>query len=291
VRHARPRERSRHLGLWANACLATAAVAGFTWGTMTISGDGPTAVVRNAVAAQEPSLAAPIPEPPASADAAQANAAQADTAEADTAPAEAASLPETDPTWPADQTGKGCDAPVWPAAAAGTPRVLVIGDSLTRDSRTVLESDLQASGWAPTVRCWGMTGTAWGVTQVERARELGQLPDTVVIALGTNDIWWIGVPIDEGVDRMMAALGSDRDVLWVNFSFGVYGVDNIPDADKANTLLAAKAAEYPNLRIVDFDGAMAAAAGQGASWTDGIHLNHIGGAARASAIVAALGAA
>ena len=228
---------------------------------------------------------APTTEP-----AAPANADQADAARADTALAEAESLPEIDPTWPADQTGKGCDAPVWPAAVAGTPRVLVIGDSLTRDSRSFLESDLQASGWAPTVRCWGMTGTAWGIAQVERARDLGQLPDTVVIALGTNDIWWIGAPLDQGVDRMMAALGSDRDVLWVDFSFGARGVDNLPDASKANAVLAAKAAEYPNLRIVEFDAAMAAAAGQGASWTDGVHLNEMGSRARVGAIVAALGA-
>jgi lysophospholipase L1-like esterase len=131
-------------------------------------------------------------------------------------------------------------------------------------------------------------GTAWGRGQIERAQTLGHLPDTVVVALGTNDIWWIGVPMHQGVADIMEALGPERDVLWVNFAFGRHGVANIPDTAQANADLVAAATQFPNLRIVDFASAMSAASIDGASWTDGIHLNEAANRARVAAIVAAL---
>jgi lysophospholipase L1-like esterase len=242
---------------------------------------------RGAVAAQEPSTIPSVPETPSFAATLRADVPESQAAPNEPSPVADPPEPLPDPDWPADRTGKGCTSPIWPVAA-GAPRVLVIGDSLTRDSRDLLEEGLEAAGWAPTVRCWGTMGTAWGRAQIERAEVLDQLPETVVVALGTNDIWWIGVPIHQGVAELMAALGPDREVLWVNFAFGQNRVASIPDTAKANADLADAASSFPNLRIIDFQSAMADASREGASWTDGVHLNEAANRARVAAIVAAL---
>jgi lysophospholipase L1-like esterase len=195
-----------------------------------------------------------------------------------------------DDEWPVDTRGDGCSTPLWPQVSADTPRVLVIGDSLIRESRGDLESGLAADGWAPTVRCWGAKGSLWGVQQVERARQLDQLPDTVVVSLGTNDIWWLGVPMEQAVTSMMDALGPDVTVYWVNLWFGPHNYDRLPEAAPANQILGDLAGQYPNLRIIDFAGDFeeARAAGIGVGWLDGVHLNDMGNRVRTESILRAL---
>lgn len=279
------------------SALWTALIAGFTWG-MVSAGASPafapavSAATPSAVRSVAPAAPAVTPTPrPSVAAAAPSPSAAAIT------PSPSASTPTVDPTefivdeqWPADERGDGCAAPTWPEPAEAAQRVLVIGDSLIRHSRPELEAQLFAAGWAPTVRCWGAKGTDWGVGQVERARELGQLPDTVVVSLGTNDVWWLGIPMDVAVDQMMAALGSDRAVYWVNLWFDPASYDRLPDPVKVNKVLAAKAGEYPNLYVVDFAEAFRVAreSGTGVGWTDGVHLNEAGRALRTELIVAAL---
>lgn len=198
--------------------------------------------------------------------------------------------PSVDDAWPVDEKGDGCDAPVWPAAAPDAPRVLLIGDSLFRNSRALLEESLTADGWVPTVRCWGAKGTDWGAGQVQRAAELGQLPDTVVVSFGTNDIWWLGIPMEDAVDQMMWELGPDRTVYWINLWFDQTAYDDLPDPTAANAILEEKAREYPNLQIIDFAGAFEqmASAGANVGWTDGVHLNATAEQLRVDVILAAL---
>ena len=76
-----------------------------------------------------------------------------------------------DPQWPVDEKGDGCTAPWWPKAKKSQEfrRVLGVGDSLIRNSRTILEAKLAEAGWLPTVRCWGAKGSDWGVEQINRA--------------------------------------------------------------------------------------------------------------------------
>jgi len=202
---------------------------------------------------------------------------------------------EIDPAWPVDRRGDGCTAPTWPVvdASMDDSRVLVIGDSLIRDTRTDLEAALTAAGWIPTVRCWGAKGTDWGLQQVKRARQLRQLPDRVIVSLGTNDIWWLGIPMDVAVDQMMRALGPKREVYWVNLWFGEIGYqlyDRLPHPTKANRILRAKAQQYPNLRIVNFAHAFqtAQAHGEPVGWLDGVHLNPAGYRLRTKLMVDAL---
>lgn len=198
-----------------------------------------------------------------------------------------------DPQWPVDTRGDGCSSPMWSTRASpGDPRrVLVIGDSLVRDSRQLLESSLANAGWLPTVRCWGAQGSAWGVAQVKRARQLKQLPKTVVVSLGTNDIWWLGVSMETAVDRMMQSLGSSRTVYWVNLWFGPHGYSRLPKPHAANRVLNAKAKQYPNLRVINFARGFREARSLNSSigWLDGVHLNTAGYQMRTDLIVSSLG--
>lgn len=198
-----------------------------------------------------------------------------------------------DPQWPADTTGKGCASPTWKTgtSAKDPRRVLVVGDSLTRESRASLERSLSKRGWLPTVRCWGGKGSAWGVEQVERAREMRQLPETVVVALGTNDVWWLGVSMSDAVDAVMTALGPHKIVYWVNLRFGPNNYSDLPHHGPANRTLREKAREYPNLTIINFSKRYGAALRNSPNigWADGVHLNTPGYLARTRFIAEALG--
>lgn len=198
-----------------------------------------------------------------------------------------------DPQWPVDEKGDGCSAPVWPGEESHKDprRVLVVGDSLIRNSRNFLESKLEKKGWIPTVRCWGAKGTDWGLQQIQRARALKQLPKTIVVSLGTNDIWWLHLDFAQGIDDMMEAIGPKRQVYWVNLWFGPNGYDDLPSPTKANRVLRDKAKQYPNLTIVNFakEFRRADAANPAVGWEDGVHLNTEGNKVRVRSIAQALG--
>ena len=117
--------------------------------------------------------------------------------------------------------------------------------------------------------------------------------EKLVGKLHTNDIWWLGIPMDVAVDQMMRALGPKREVYWVNLWFGEVGYqlyDRLPRPTKANRILRAKAKQYPNLRIIDFAHAFQSAHAQGEAvgWLDGVHLNAAGYRLRTQLIVSSL---
>lgn len=131
--------------------------------------------------------------------------------------------PRKDPQWTTEGDARACSGPIWPASLNTTPgpgqgrRVLVIGDSLTRNGRAPLKRKLRADGWTPTVRCFGGKRLDWAITQAKRAKQLGQLPDTVVIAIGTNDMRWIDRRTTQArMKELMRVLGKKRTVLWVD---------------------------------------------------------------------------
>jgi len=294
MRHARnPWPARAKVGLTALG-LGFAVVAGFTWGASMLAVDAGEAGNRVEVGPAASTELTPVP----------AKTKDTVVAPTDSIPLTAPTIEDSpeptpepiigedliDPEWPVDTRGDGCTTPIWPAKAESTPRVLLIGDSLYRNARPLLEAELTNAGWAPTVRCWGARGTTWGVGQVERARELDQLPETVVVSLGTNDIWWLGVSMDQAVDAMMTALGPDITVYWINLRFGPHGYDRLPEFGSANEVLERKTSEYSNLRIIDFAAAFqdAQARGVPVGWLDGVHMNEAARIVRVEAIVEAL---
>jgi len=135
--------------------------------------------------------------------------------------APAAMAAERDPGWETGGDPRACSTPVWPARVAeGDPgqgrRVLVIGDSLVRESKADIVRGLRASGWTPTIRCFGGKRLDWALSQIERARSLGQLPAMVVIVMGTNDMRWIDRSTTRArMDRVARELRG-RTVVWVD---------------------------------------------------------------------------
>lgn len=191
-----------------------------------------------------------------------------------------------DRTWPARPAWDGCPRPVWPGEpAVGAPgggrRVLIIGDSLTRESKKATAKALRASGWTPTFRCWGSKRLDWGLTQVARARQLGQLPTWVVIALGTNDISWESTATTNSrINRLLDRLGPNRKVMWVDLHLTRSAWLNAR-ADWFNELIRAKAAKRKNLTVVRWH---ARARSAGIRGWDGIHYGPDGYALRAKVL-------
>lgn len=131
--------------------------------------------------------------------------------------------PRKDPQWTTEGDPRACSGPIWPKTPNARPgpgegrRVLIIGDSLTRNARTPLKRQLRKDGWTPTVRCFGGKRLDWAIAQAKRAKELDQLPDTVVIAIGTNDMRWIDRGTTKArMQQLLKVLGNKRTVLWVD---------------------------------------------------------------------------
>lgn len=175
------------------------------------------------------------------------------------APAQAADGPRKDPAWSTEGDPRACSAPIWPKTANGTPgpgqgrRVLVIGDSLTREAREPLTRKLRADGWTPTIRCFGGKRLDWAMSQVRRAKAIDQLPDVVVISIGTNDMRWI----DRGrtkarMRELVELLGDERTILWVD-TYASGGDRFTRDKERwFNRQVRRLATEYDNVHRVDW---------------------------------------
>jgi hypothetical protein len=203
----------------------------------------------------------------------------------------AARVPDrVDRRWPAEPPWDACPRPVWPGTvSSGSPgegrRVLIVGDSLTRESRELSTRLMHRSGWTPTFRCWGSKRLDWGLDQVARARDLRQLPQVVILALGTNDISWETPQTTERrVRQLIRELGPRRQVLWVDLHL-TRSAWLDARADWFNDLLHRLARTHRNLTVVSWH-AMARA--HGIRGWDGIHYGPSGYRLRAHTVLAAL---
>ena len=191
-----------------------------------------------------------------------------------TATADPIPLPDQiDRSWPSNPPWDACPAPRWAAGTnSGQPgggrRILIIGDSLTRESRRDTGRRLRESGWTPTFRCWGSKRLDWGLDQIARARQLKQLPRWIVIGLGTNDISWETQETTRArVHRMLDRLGPDRQVLWVDLHLTRSPWLNARAA-WFNAMMREMARIRPNLTVIPWHRVAEAAGIRGG---DGIH--------------------
>jgi len=202
-----------------------------------------------------------------------------------------AAVPQSDPAWPRYIGWRGCPEPSYPKTLSrGLPadgaRVLVIGDSLTREARPWTNRALRADGWTPTIRCWGGKRLDWGIAQVRRARALKQLPDTVVIALGTNDMSYIDQNTTRRrVNDILDLLGPERTVVWINTHFAGGLAPSRAREAWFNGLLRDQARQRDNLVVLDW---AQYARARGIRTRDGVHYRADGSKARAEALRAVL---
>jgi hypothetical protein len=163
---------------------------------------------------------------------------------------------QADPSWRTNGDVRACSAPLsfnvaGPRSPGRGEKVLVIGDSLTRDSRSMLTKSLKASGWNPVIRCFGGKRIDWGMSQLRDQRKWEGIPQTVVIALGTNDMRWIDKRTTEvRIDKILDQLGPKRNVLWVNL-YGSNG-DRFSKSKQAwfNKTLKSIASKRPNVHVL-----------------------------------------
>ena len=144
-----------------------------------------------------------------------------------------------------------------------------MGDSLVRESRTRLMTLLRDSGWAPTVRCWGGRRLDWVSDQISRAKKIDQLPSTVIVVVGTNDMRWVSRPVTKARMRsLVEQIGSDREILWVNTYAS--GADRFtrPKERWFNRQLRRLARQHDNVTIVDWS---SQARTRGVRFADGLH--------------------
>lgn len=207
-----------------------------------------------------------------------------------TAPAHAA-VPQGDPAWPRYIGWRGCPEPSYPQTLNVQPpangaRVLVIGDSLTRDARPWTERALRGDGWTPTIRCWGGKRLDWGISQVRRAKALKQLPNTVVIALGTNDMTYSDQDTTRRrVNQILDVIGPKRTVVWINMHFAGGLAPSRARETWFNGLLREQARQRDNLVVLEW---AEYARANGVRSRDGVHYPSSGSQARAEALRAAL---
>lgn len=190
--------------------------------------------------------------------------------------------------WPEDSGPRACPAPQWPEVRPGEEfrRVLVVGDSLTQGSRVALERELRRRGWLPSTRCWAGESIAWGVEQVREAAALDHVPATLVVSLGTNDVF-AGRQIGPLVDEFMRSMPPNRTVYWVSLSFDS-GAQLLPVALQANEDLESASERWPLLEVIDVDTGLRLDA-PSSYFTDSVHLTRQGYRVRSAAIAAAMG--
>jgi hypothetical protein len=170
-------------------------------------------------------------------------------------------------------------AAVVDAAAAGVarvpagidPRVFVIGDSVILGAHDELVARL--AGWQVTFIARESFFT-WQAPAAINAYRAG-VGDISVVALGNNDGEDPGLFANE-IDRVMAAFGPVRKVLWVDLR------QFRPWVPAANARLVAATARYPNLEVVDWDAR--ATPDPSLVYADGLHLDPAGRAAMAGLV-------
>jgi lysophospholipase L1-like esterase len=145
--------------------------------------------------------------------------------------------------YPWGSDGLECPPPATSPAAGSSPRdpgvVVILGDSLIRDSRDAIASSLASYGMSAQFVCWGGKNLDWGLAQVETMRSLSLLPTCLVINLGTNDLKGTtangladAVPLTTVGERLQSILLGSADITHV------FAVDIAADLSLAPSTMA-----------------------------------------------------
>jgi lysophospholipase L1-like esterase len=101
------------------------------------------------------------------------------------------------------------------AVARNPQGVLVIGDSITAAGFSSIKANLARLGRPSCINARSGRGTAEGVEVLRTYIRSGQIPLTIIMALGTNDTL-IASTIPAQAKATMFAVGQGRRVYWVN---------------------------------------------------------------------------
>jgi hypothetical protein len=118
----------------------------------------------------------------------------------------------------------------------------------------MLRTTLRKSGWTPTIRCFGGKRIDWAIDQLREQKTWKGIPQTVIIAMGTNDMRWIDRRItSQRIDDLLNRLGPNRNVMWIN-TFGGNGDRFSKQKQKwFNNTLDAEVAKRPNVIVMPWD--------------------------------------
>ncbi|WP_405062592.1 hypothetical protein OG474_13385 [Kribbella sp. NBC_01505] len=171
--------------------------------------------------------------------------------------------------------------------------VFMFGDSIAVQDGPALEAQVAAQTSKPiAVHDWsGQPASAAVDALAEWSRKFG-LPDRIVMAVGTNDIFEPAAFATE-VEQAMKLAGPQRTVYWVNVHANRFDKSAaVQSADRANSAVINqaldKAAErYPNLRVVRWSEFLSARPGQVRAYLrDGIHTTQPAGQQARNALIA-----
>ena len=204
--------------------------------------------------------------------------------------------------YPWGSDGLECDPPgMSPGAAvpATDPDVVVVlGDSLIRDSRAELTSALGNYGKTPVFVCWGGKNLEWGAAQVEVMRSLGVLPSCLVVNLGTNDLKGttaqgladaVDLPtVSSRLQYLLSTVSDISTVFTVNINANLdLAPDTMAKVGKAPQAWEEAVASTGTGAVIDW--ASQSSADPSLIGDDGIHDSEYGRAVRATLIADAVG--
>lgn len=183
----------------------------------------------------------------------------------------------------------------------GCRRVIVVGDSLTDNSRPWLVDGLRNAGFTahvdahPSRRIPSFVGAPYsGVRAAWDARATFGEADCWVVALGSNDLIYgrhDEVTINAWIDEMLAAVSPGALVWWVNVDYHHdprTSFDFVRATAMFNRELGERAAVRAGLAVIDWHSLAEA----NLQWFfDPVHVDRTGSIARAHLVVAALPAA
>jgi lysophospholipase L1-like esterase len=159
----------------------------------------------------------------------------------------------------------------------GAASVYVIGDSLTVGTEPYLRRELAARGWRLAGVDARISRTVEEGLRVLRAKER-RLPETVMLALGSNDLFASQAQVEAWVETARETAGTRR-LIWVNVYVDVKRAPLLKGYRVINRGLSAAAVQH-NVEIADWNRWMTRH--RAPMQRDGVHYTPVGYRKRAA---------